>query len=360
MKHISILLPDLETGGAQRIMLLLSREFSRRGLQVEIVVLKTGGPLYNTIPEGVNLTLLHANGQGLRFALSSALRLAGWMRQTRTDALLSSLRGTNLLAILTRSLLKAHLRLVIREAASVSKTATGLRLQAMRWLYPCADCTIAINPVMKEELTTCLGIPAAQTVFIPNPVDINWLRKKARAAITLPWPKDKEKKIVLSVGRLIPEKDFPTLLRAFALQPASLKARLIIVGEGPEQKNIELLIKELGLDESVHLAGFDDNPWRWMASAQLFVLSSQAEGFPNALMEALVLGLPAIVTRYDDSAEYFRQHYGADLCGCGDEIMLAEKIRQHLESPHRRAYLTDNTNHIVDEYLKTLKPVDLQ
>ncbi len=333
MNHIALLLPDLEVGGAQRVMLLLAKEFSARGCQVDVVLLRASGSLRNSIPAGVELVDLGARTYGfgfIGFTLSSIARLATWMKHAHPGVLLSSINGANLVALLVRKIYKMPTRLVIRETASVSKTATRLRFFAMRWLYPESDCVVALNLIMKKELSQLLGVSESKIFCIPNPVDSGFIREKGNYPLTHPWVNNSQYKIVTSVGRLIPDKDFNTLIRAFALLPQELNARLIIIGEGPERKNIELSAKNLGITDRMHLVGFDENPWHWLTRSHLFVLSSRAEGYPNSLLEALVLGLPAVVTRYDDSVNYLSNRYDMCVVDVGDEIMLAHKIESRL------------------------------
>ncbi|WP_018989489.1 glycosyltransferase [Aromatoleum toluclasticum] len=304
-RHIALLLPELEAGGAQRVMLLLAREFAARGHRIDLILLQATGPLLAEIPDEVRLVDLAARAHGLGqlgFTLSSIRRLGAWLKKERPEALLSTITGANLVAILARRAAGIPLRLVIREAVTLENHTSTLRRRAMRWLYPHADAVIALTDVMAEQLVRDLAVPPAKIHCIPNPVDAARIRAQGNEPLAHPWLQAPDLKVVISAGRLIPQKDYATLLRAFALLPATLSARLIIVGEGPERPRLEALATELGISTRIHLPGFDANPWRWMARADLFVLSSLWEGHPNALLEALTLGIPAVVTEYDDSA----------------------------------------------------------
>jgi glycosyltransferase involved in cell wall biosynthesis len=311
-RHIALLLPELEAGGAQRVMLLLAREFAARGHRVDLVLLHASGALLADVPADVRVVDLAARPLGLGqfgFSLSSVRRLAAWLRRTRPDAMLSTITGANLVAVLARRLARIPMRLAIREAVTLDNVTSPLRRRAMRWLYPQADAAIALSPVMADQLVRQLGVPPHRVRCIPNPVDALCVRERGRAPLAHPWLNDIQLKVVISAGRLIPQKDYPTLLRAFALLPEPSSARLIIVGEGPERPRLEALAAELGIADRIHLPGFDANPWRWMARADLFVLSSRWEGHPNALLEALALGLPAVITEYDASAADLAAHF---------------------------------------------------
>ncbi|MCC4114262.1 glycosyltransferase [Aromatoleum toluclasticum] len=358
-RHIALLLPELEAGGAQRVMLLLAREFAARGHRVDLVLLQATGPLLAEIPDTVRLVDLAAREHGLGqlgFTLSSIRRLGAWLKKERPEALLSTITGANLVAILARRAAGIPLRLVIREAVTLENHTSTLRRRAMRWLYPHADAVIALTDVMAEQLVRDLAVPPAKIHCIPNPVDAARIRAQGDEPLAHPWLQAPDLKVVISAGRLIPQKDYATLLRAFALLPATLSARLIIVGEGPERARLETLAAELGIADRVTLPGFDANPWRWMARADLFVLSSRWEGHPNALLEALELGLPAVITDYDASAHSLLPTGKLGIAAVGEPNSLANAMCATLRDgsrtgPPSRPPLTTN----VDRYLDILR-----
>lgn len=358
-RHVVLLLPELEAGGAQRVMLLLAREFAARGHRVDLVLLQATGPLLAEIPDNVRLVDLAARTHGLGqlgFTLSSIRRLGAWLRRERPDALLSTITGANLVAILARRAAGIPLRLAIREAVTLENHTSTVRRRAMRWLYPRADAVIALTEVMAAQLVRDLAVPSGRIHCIPNPVDAKRILARGSEPLAHPWLEDPNIKVVISAGRLIPQKDYTTLLRAFALLPPEVPTRLIIVGEGPERPRLEALATELGIGTRIHLPGFDANPWRWMARADLFVLSSLWEGHPNALLEALTLGLPAISTEYDPSVREMSEVGRPDLVAPADPKQLAEHIQRALVKPNipaERRHARDGK--AIDAYLAALR-----
>lgn len=358
MSHIALLLPDLEVGGAQRVMILLAKEFVSRGFQVDLVVLNASGPLRNSVPQGVNLVNLGARNYGfglLGLTFFSVIRLADWLKRFHPDVLLSSINGANIVALLVRRFYSISTRVVVREAASVATIAKGVRLRAMRWLYSGLDCAIVLNSVMAKELEELVGVPPKKISCISNPIDEKFILEQAKAPLNHMWIGGEEQNLVISVGRLIPEKDYPVLIRAFALLPDKLNARLIIVGEGKERDSLEGLVKRLKVQKSVQLIGFDANPWRWIAHARLFVLPSNSEGYPNSLMEALVLGVPAVVTEYDYSVQKLATRYGFEVIPVGHVTLLAQSIEEQLcAEVQQRHRLSDKVEDVVSDYLNAL------
>lgn len=339
-RHLALLLPELEAGGAQRVMLLLAREFAARGHRVDLVLLQARGPLLAEIPAGVRLVDLGARTRGtggLGFLASSVRRLAAWLRRERPETLLSTITGANLAAVLARELTGVKVRLVLREAGSILNIRSRVRLAAMRRLYPRADQVIALSPVMAEHFVTRIGIPAQRVAQIANPVDLPRLARLACAPLQHPWFDEHSQPVIVSAGRLIPEKDYATLLHAFALVPPGTRGHLIIVGEGPERPQLEALADTLAIQNDIAFVGFDANPWRWMVRADLFVLSSRSEGHPNALLEALALGLPAVITEYDASAREFGNTAGTSLVPVADPRRLAAAIGHALSGARPEA-----------------------
>ena len=357
-RHLALLLPELEAGGAQRVMLLLAREFAARGHRVDLVLLRASGALLAEVPAGVRRVDLGARPHGLgslAFGLSSVRRLAAWLRRERPDAMLSTITGANLVAVLARGLAAVPLRLVLREAVTLGNVARRARLQAMRLLYPRADAIVALSPVMAGELADRIGLRADRIVCIPNPIDAAFIRRQAQAPLAHRWLDDPALKVVVTAGRLIPQKDHATLLRAFALLPDALGARLVVVGEGPERPRLAALAAELGIADRVELAGFDPNPWRWMARADLFVLSSRWEGHPNALLEALALGLPAVVTEYDASVHRIAAPGHVSVVPADTPTALGPAIQEALAAGAGRPRRAPATSaDAVSDYLRAL------
>lgn len=361
MSHIALLLPTLEVGGAERVMLLLAREFAAHGHRVDLVLLHASGPLLSSVPEGVRLVDLAARKRGigqLGFSISSVRRLAAWLKRERPDALLSTITGANLVAVLARKISGIPMRLVIRVAGSVKFVSSSLRLLAMRWLYPQADAVIALNPVMAEDLVE-IGVAPSLIHYIANPLDIAFIQEQAMAPLEHPWLDDQQRRVVISVGRLTPEKDYVTLLHAVALLRSKNSTCLVIVGEGPERERLEQVITDLKMEDRVKLAGLDPNPWRWMARANLFVLSSCSEGHPNALREAMVLGLPVVVTEYDSSVyDFFTEtpEYPRRVVTVGDPKMMADAIMEMIDTapPEIACYRSEKSQNTVSDYEELL------
>jgi glycosyltransferase involved in cell wall biosynthesis len=278
-------------------MLQLGASFSALGHRVDLVLAIPGGPLESQVPPGVRVISLGASRTAV--ALPAFVR---YLRRERPEALLSTLEHANLLALWAAALARTGVRVVLREANVLLPRGQldGLRGAALRVLmrrfYGSASAVVAVSKSVEESLASALGLPARKLRTIYNPVVTAELLQKASAPLEDPWFAPGAPPVVLGVGRLVPQKDFATLLRAFAELRALRPARLVILGEGSERAGLEALAKSLGVSADVRLPGFDHNPFRYMSRAALFVLSSIYEGLPGALIQAMACGCRVIST----------------------------------------------------------------
>jgi glycosyltransferase involved in cell wall biosynthesis len=170
-------------------------------------------------------------------------------------------------------------------------TRESLLLRLTRFLYPQAQRAVAVSEGVADELRKSTGMDPEKIVAIYNPIVSDELLKMADAPLDHPWFAPGQPPVVLSVGRMVPQKDQATLLRAFARLRDRRPARLLILGDGTERANLQSLVGSLARPY-VAMPGFDANPYRYMRRCAVFVLSSAWEGLPNALVEAMACGAP--------------------------------------------------------------------
>ncbi|HSJ87752.1 MAG TPA: glycosyltransferase [Anaerolineales bacterium] len=203
------------------------------------------------------------------------------------------------------------------------------------------------------------GLPRNKIQIIYNPVVTPELAEKVTASPNHPWFEIGQPPVLLAVGRLTAQKDFPTLIQAIAQVRQSQPVRLIILGEGPDRPLLEALIKDLGMEENMCLPGFVENPYAYMSRASLFVLSSRWEGLPTVLIEALYCGVPVISTDCPSGPREILADgkYGA-LVPIQDPTALAEMIKMALTKPTprptRESWQSYELETIVDQYIDIL------
>jgi glycosyltransferase involved in cell wall biosynthesis len=326
MTDVAIYMPSLGGGGAERVMVTLANGFAERGLAVGLVLAKAEGPYLGEISKNVEVTDLGASR--VLFSLPALVR---YLRTARPRAMLSAGSHANVIAVMARHLAKVPTRVVVSERANFSasrQNATSWRSRGlapmMRWAYRRADRVTAVSAGVADDLSDVIGLPRDRIKVIYNPVVSDTLFNRAEVAIAHPWFGDGTPPVILGVGRLVAQKGFCVLLRAFAKVRASTACRLIILGEGGLRRELESLVQELNLSADVALPGFVDNPFPWMKRASLFVLSSEFEGLPNALIQAMACGTPVVSTNCPSGpSEILEGGRFGRLVPVGDEAALA-------------------------------------
>jgi glycosyltransferase involved in cell wall biosynthesis len=206
-----------------------------------------------------------------------------------------------------------------------------------------ADAVVAVSDGVADGLAAATGLPRDRITTIYNPVVSPAMLVKAAEPTPHPWLESGQPPVILGVGRLVPQKDFPTLIRAFARLRSEGPVRLLIVGPGSTEAQAELrsLATALGGAEDMELPGSILNPFAYMARAGVFVLSSAWEGFGNVLVEALACGCPVVSTDCPSGPAEILDggRYGA-LVPVGDDRAMAEAILAALAHPPERAALT--------------------
>ena len=290
-------LPNFAGGGAERAFLRLAGGLAEHG-PVDLVVAGTGGPLVDEVPATVSVIDL-----GCSRVATAPVPLARYLRRVRPRALISAITHANLVAILAHSLARSRAALIVNEQLHFTAelehapklSARGMAVP-MRLLYPRADRVVCVSAGVADDITRTARLGHESVVVIYNPLPVGELRQRAAAAPDHPWFTAGAPPVVLAAGRLTPQKDFSTLLRAFSLARERADARLVILGEGPERPRLERLATDLGLGEAVDMPGFAEDPYPYFGAAALFALSSGWEGLPTVLIECLAIGLPIVAT----------------------------------------------------------------
>ena len=273
-----------------------------------------------------------------------------YLRREGPRAVLSTLVGPNAIAVACARLLPASRRprVVVREANTLSvalryrSRAEGLVAGAVaRAAYPLADAIVAVSEGARDDLVRFLHVDAERVVAIANPSPTDAMIARSKEPLTHAWfAGDRAVPVVVAAGRLVQKKGFDVLLDAIARVRRVRDVRLSILGEGPERGALERDVARRGLRDVVELAGFVDNPFARLARADLFVLSSLAEGMPNALIEAMACGCPVVATDCPSGPrEILRGGRDGPLVAPGDAAALAGAIVEVLARPPDRALL---------------------
>lgn len=340
-RRIFFFRPTLSEGGADRVTVTLLRHLDRRLFDPTLVLVKRDGALMNEVP--VDVPVIDLGVSRLRF---SWMALASILRRERPDILLSTSSGGNLIASLAHTMVPdSHRRLILSERNTFSSVRRERRprwlpvVTVTRHLYKRASRIIAVSGGVAQDLLDCLGLPEELVTAIPNPVVDDELHALAKLPVEHPWFHD-DIPVLLAVGRLVSQKDYPVLLRAFRVLRDKRVVRLIILGEGELREELEEFARALKVEEDVNFPGFMKNPFPFMRNCTVYILCSRFEGLPGALIQAMACGAPSISTDCPSGpSEIIDSGSNGLLVPVGDVQALARSIELLLDdSDLRRSF----------------------
>ncbi|ERJ18326.1 glycoprotein 3-alpha-L-fucosyltransferase [Salinisphaera shabanensis E1L3A] len=372
-RRIAFFLPTFPAGGQEHTTLLLMKGLVERGHRVELLLERKVGAYLERVPESIPVhelkrrsrwsgyprfitgwpseALRHFRGSiGLgerSIPLHRLIALVDYMEAQHPDVIISAHDRAPLLAQWAAGISRHRVATVVIERSIFSRNYAASRTDArthavmqhrltlMRRLYPATDQLFAVSNGAAADLADILNLPRDAVRTMYNPVLRPELTERAAEPLNDPWVNDRTVPLIVTAGRLAPEKAQHVLIDAFAqLLDQGQKARLVILGEGPERENLTRQIAENGLESSVRLPGWADNPYAWMAASALCVLPSEFEGLPNTLIEAMACGCPVVATDCPGGTREILVdgEYG-QLVPVGDSTALAAAMAQTLANP---------------------------
>jgi glycosyltransferase involved in cell wall biosynthesis len=318
--RVMLLLSSLHGGGAERVAVHLLNRCDPDLVDVRMGLLRKAGPfLADADPTRIDAspigqTLLAFEGHNSSFyrpdkllagALLAPFNIASMVRAHQPHVIMSFLKGMSVLsALVVRGMGADAPRWIAREGNNTDAVIDDeLRNPAARAFvkgltrrcYRAADCFLANSHEMADGLRDRLALDPARIRVIHNPIDVAMVRRKANEAL----PAAPTRPFIVTAGRLEYQKGHDVLLKAFAASDAARGMDLVILGHGTLEQALKRQAAELGVADRVRFPGFTDNPWAWIARAELFVLPSRWEGFPSVVAETLACAAPALVTACD-------------------------------------------------------------
>jgi len=341
MSKISILLPDLRGGGVERIRLVLAHEFVKMGFKVEFVVMQARGELLDETRKAFSVVDLSTPR-----ARSAMVALIRYLRERRPDALLGAMWPLTTIAPLAARISGHSCKVLVSEHGMLSAQYRdyGTFHRAMLRLstavgYRLADVSVGVSSGLVRDMSNLSSMKPNDfhVIFNPVPPRPEPNIEKLAAADALWGPNSSAR--VVTVGTMKAVKNHPLLVKAFALLN-HLDVRLMFVGDGTGRNELELLAHKLGVADRVIFAGFHADPTPFYRTADLFVLSSNYEGFGNVIVEALACGTPVVSTDCPAGpGEILAGGKYGRLVPVGDDVALAQAIQASLEDPLPPDYL---------------------
>ena len=330
-KKLLFVISSLCGGGAERVVIHQINHLNKDKYDIFLVIFENKLDYRKDLVSPVRIVCLYKKSRWDFFKL--ILQLRGLICDYKPAVVISSLNYTNIVTVLASMFMKRKFRVILCEQNYPRKYLSEVRLGYLKkWLmkltYRKADGIVSVSKGIKRVLVEDFNIRSEKIITIYNPISLETVREESQKEIEHPFFKDKNAQVIISAGRLVEQKRFDRLLRAFSLvRIKQEKVHLIILGKGPLRKELEALSSQLNINKCVDFVGFKSNPYAWISKADLFVLSSDFEGFPMVLLEAMACGTAVISTDCPSGpGEIITNGENGMLTPLADEKTLSEAI----------------------------------
>ncbi len=339
MQQIAFFLPSFEIGGAERNTLKLLSFLDRQKYQLSLVLGQKIGGFVDEIPKDVAVVDLYAKGY-----LATFFAIKRYLATQKPDVLVSAFPHFNVICLAARQFSGAKTKIIITEHTPYSlltKTARNLRNKmvamlllplAIKIYYPKANAIICVSRGVKEDLEKLIAVKNATVIY--NPIVDSHIESLAAEPVQEVELFADGLPVIIAVGRLAKAKDYPTLFAALAVVLQKRPAKLLILGQGPEEAFLKTMARKMGLQDKIHFLGFQKNPYAYLKKSHVYVLSSVQEGFGNSIVEAMACGVPVVATNcHSGPAEIIEDGKNGLLVPVQNSAALAEAILSVLENP---------------------------
>jgi glycosyltransferase involved in cell wall biosynthesis len=296
-RKVCFVLPSLDGGGAERVAVEILNALDSSDWDRSMYLFRREGPFLSALDGDVHL----ASGEATsRFGRWRELRR--FIAATQPDIVMVFL---SYFTVLSAVRMATPAKVVFNQGTPITAflhdadynwrrpLRRRLFAAATRLGYAAADLVIATSRGVAADLTSAFGIDPAQVRVIPNPVDLDVIQAAARESVE----DEPTSPAIVAAGRLADVKNYPLLIDALALVRRRVPARLLVLGNGDRLEELRRLAAERGVGDAITWCGFQQNPWKYIARADVFALTSRYEGFGNVLAEAMACGVPVVATR---------------------------------------------------------------
>ena len=337
-------------GGAPRVLANMIPYWRNHGYQIAIVTHRSGECFY---PQEIGDQVTHVH-LGSKNKYITLFKLWYYLFRKRPRIIHSTSHVDNSiiarLGVLpsTGVLRVGSVHNTFGQSRRADPAKKARKLANVRRLYRYLDGVIAVSEGIRQDLKEVVGLRSVPVHAIPNGVVTPEVAEKSKEPISHPWlGPDRDEPVVLAVGRLAKQKDYPNLLEAVSLVRKERPCRLIILGDGPLRDELQEKARKLGIAELVDFPGFVENPYSWMARSDCFAMSSQWEGCPCALAEALAMEIPVVSTDCPSGpTEILNGGQYGWLVPMEDSFALADAIQEALNKGGKEF----NTSEAVEPY----------
>ena len=294
-QEVSFFLPSLSGGGMEKMTIRIAKEFAKRGVKTSIVLTTYEGEYKSKVPAGVEVYDLSAS-----YMMLSIPSLVRYVKSHNVKKLVSIGRVCNIIALMSRRLGGLEdLEVTISLRNVESKKKDGIIRKIYRGIAKCtyssADKITAISEAVLDDHLGFINSKEGNVKVIYNPALSVEVMKMGKKSVDHPWLKSGVP-VILAVGRLVEQKNFSMLIKAFRRVRQQRRCKLIILGKGPKKEDMKKIARRHGVWRYIDMPGFKSNPYKYMKQSDIFVLSSKWEGFGNVIVEAMAQGTPIVST----------------------------------------------------------------
>ena len=333
---ICIIIPNLKCGGSERFISILCNHINTNKFLVELYILDGANKFYEITNPEIKVTSF-----SIKNVRNSLFLIGSILRKTRPNILLTSANHLNVFLAIFKSLFPREITFVARESSIVSinnRQYSSIYDQIAKAFYKKIDFIICQSKFMQKDLIKNYQVRADKTIIIHNPVEETNYKPNINST-----PSRISQFKFISVGRLSKEKGIARILRALCL--LTLDFKFHIIGEGPELQHLVELTNTLNLQGKIIFHGLKAMPYEGMLDADLFLIGSFYEGFPNVLLEAGILGIPVVGFHAPGGISEIISDGISGLLVSDDNTgeHFSAAIIKCLDMPRRRQLIIDNT-----------------
>ncbi|MGR3766069.1 glycosyltransferase [Rossellomorea sp. NS-SX7] len=292
MKRITLFFQSFHSGGVEQILINLANELSKK-YEVTALAMSSEGPLMSDLNDDIQIVNLNK-----KKASKTIGSLVKYIKENNPDIILSAKHFMNISVLMANLLTgkKTNVISTVHGQLGNSKKDEFMKY-FIRLLYPLSDEIVCVSSGVASEIKELIPSRHVKMVnVIYNPVIDRKFIERAEEAMNAQIGKSSEEKWIVSIGRLSKEKNIDMLIQAFSKLPDKRQCKLVIIGEGPEREKLSSLVFKLGLEKEVIFKGYQKNPFIYLNRADVLALSSEREGLPTVLIEALYFNVPIVST----------------------------------------------------------------
>jgi glycosyltransferase involved in cell wall biosynthesis len=348
--RVCFVIPSLAGGGAERVAVQVLNALDGERWERSMYLFARSGPFLADVSPAIQL---EAADTSSRFGQWRGLRR--FVRRTRPDVMVVFL--SYMTALTATRAAGAGTRVIFAVGTPISAFLADPDYRwSHRWNRPLftaairigcvvADLVIATSQGVADDLVASFGGHRTRVHVVPNPVDLATVASASQEPLEAALEADWRRPVIVAAGRLAEAKNYPLLLEALAILREQIPASLFILGQGDQEPALRRMIQDRGLSECVHLCGFRDNPWKYIARADVFALTSRYEGFGNVLVEAMACGVPIVATSSPGTRDIVssgadgllvERHEPAAVAAALAEVLSDRSMRQRMSAAARR------------------------